>query len=388
MNLDFSADEIAFREEVRSWLAAHAPREALPAVGTPERLAFDKQWQRTLYDHGWAGLSWPEQYGGRALSLIKQLIWYEEVARAGAPGEGVFFIALNHAGPTLIARGNEAQKARYLPPILRGETPWCQGFSEPNAGSDLASLRTRGKIDGDHIVVTGSKIWSTGAHQADYQELLIRTDASSKRHVGLSWIIGDMHLPGVEVRPIRSMDGDIHFCEIFYNDVRLPLANIVGQVNDGWNVAMATLEIERATASLGERIEIARVVEHLITLARTITDPTGRPVVETGDIAARLALARAEAATLRAMSYMTISRVTHGPLGTEGIIPAVYGTELVQRVHKLAMDIIGVHALQMDGAEAWPKRYLFSRSRTIAGGTAQIRRNIIGERLLGLPRGR
>jgi alkylation response protein AidB-like acyl-CoA dehydrogenase len=384
MNLDFTADEIAFREEVRSWLADHAPQGPLSPAG-PERLAFDKQWQRTLYDHGWAGLSWPAEYGGRALSLIKQLIWYEEVARAGAPGEGVFFIALNHAGPTLIARGTDVQKTTYLPPILRGETPWCQGFSEPNSGSDLASLRTSGVVDGDHLVVNGSKIWSTGAHQSDYQELLIRTDAGSKRHAGLSWVIGDMHLPGVEVRPIRAMEGDVHFCEVFYNDVRIPLANVVGKLNDGWNVAMATLEIERATASLGERIEIARIIEQLIELARTTTDHAGRPVIEAGDIAARLSLARAEAATLRAMSYMTISRVNHGSLGPEGIIPAVYGTELVQRVHKLAMDIIGVRALAMDG---WPKRYLFSRSRTIAGGTAQIRRNIIGERLLGLPRGR
>lgn len=385
MNLDFSADEIAFRDEARSWLADHAPREALPSTGTPERLAFDKHWQRTLYDHGWAGLAWPVEVGGRALSLMKQLIWFEEVARAGAPGEGVFFIALNHAGPTLIARGTEAQKATFLPPILRGETPWCQGFSEPNSGSDLASLRTSGVVDGDHLVVNGSKIWTTNGHQADYQELLIRTDATSKRHAGLSWVIGEMHLPGVEVRPIRSMEGDVHFCEVFYTDVRIPLANIVGDLDEGWNVAMTTLEIERATASLGERIEIARIVEQLITLARTTTDHNRRSVIESGDIAARLALARAETATLRAMGYMTISRVLHGPLGAEGIIPAVYGTELVQRVHKLAMDIIGLRALAMDG---WPKRYLFSRSRTIAGGTAQIRRNIIGERLLGLPRGR
>jgi len=387
MNLEFSADEIAFREEAREWLMAHAPGTPPPPAG-PERLQFDKQWQRTLFDCGWAGLSWPAEYGGRALSLVKQLIWYEEVARAGAPGEGVFFIALNHAGPTLIARGSEAQKAAFLPSILRGDTPWCQGFSEPNAGSDLAAIRTSGVVDGDHVVVNGSKIWTTGGHQADYQELLIRTDSAARRHAGLTWIIGDMHLPGVEVRPIEAMDGDVHFCEVFYNDVRIPLANVVGGLGEGWNVAMTTLEFERATASLGERIEIGRVVEQLIRLARTTTDVTGRPVIESGDIGARLAMARAEAATLRAMSYMTISRVLHGPLGAEGIIPAVYGTELVQRVHQLALDIIGVHALQMEAGACWPKRYLASRLRTLAGGTAQIRRNIIGERLLGLPRGR
>jgi alkylation response protein AidB-like acyl-CoA dehydrogenase len=242
-------------------------------------------------------------------------------------------------------------------------------------------------IDGDQIVVNGSKIWSTAAHQARYQELLIRTNPSAGRHAGLTWVIGDMQFPGIDVRPIRAMDGEIHFCEVFYKDVHIPLTHVVGEVNDGWNVAMTTLEFERATASLGERIGIGRVVEQLIQLARTMMDLTGRPVIETGEFASRLAMVRAEAATLRAMSYMTISRVMHGPLSAEGIIPAVYGTELVQRVYQLAMDIIGVHALDMASTGQWPKRYLTSRLRTLAGGTAQIRRNIIGERLLGLPRG-
>lgn len=386
MNLDFSPDEQEFREQARDWLAENSPGRA-PPVGSDERMDFDKRWQRTLHDHGWAGLSWPKAYGGRELTLMKQLIWFEEVARSGAPGEGIFFIALNHAGPTIIARGTEEQKAKFLPPILRGETPWCQGFSEPNAGSDLASLRTFGRIEGDRLIVNGSKIWTTNGHQADYQEMLIRTEPGSVRHRGLSWVVCDMHHPGVEVRPIRAMDGDLHFCEVFYTDVEIPLAHVVGGLHDGWNVAMTTLEFERATASLGERIEIGRVVETLLRLARETRDASGRPVIETGDIAARLAMARAETAALRAMSYMTISRFEQGPVGAEGIIPAVFGTELVQRVHELAFEIMGSRSLEMHPVCNWPKRYLASRLRTLAGGTAEIRRNIIGERLLGLPKG-
>jgi alkylation response protein AidB-like acyl-CoA dehydrogenase len=388
VNLNFSPAEQAFRDEVATWLRAHVPAD-VPPPEAAERLAFEKAWQRTLYDHGWAGIAWPREYGGRGLSLVQQLIWFEEYALANAPVTMSFFVALNHGGPTLITLGTEQQKAFYLPKILRGETPWCQGFSEPNSGSDLASLKTRGVVEDDVIVVTGSKTWSTGAHQADYQELLIRTEPTSHRHAGLTWIICKMDLPGVEVRPIKAMDGEIHFCEVFYDNVRIPRANVVGQVNDGWKVAMTTLGFERGTASMGERIEIARIVEDLIVLARASVGSDGRPVIDDGDIAARLAMARAEAATLRAMSYLTISRALHDPVpGAEGVMSAVFATELVQRVHQLAVDICGVGLLDRGGPGNWSKRYLASRLRTIAGGTAQIRRNIIGERLLGLPRGR
>lgn len=387
MNLTFTREEQAFRDEVATWLGENVPRESPPSG--PERLAFEKAWQRKLYDHGWAGIAWPTEYGGRGLSLIQQLIWFEEYALANAPVAMTFFVALNHGGPTLMTLGTEQQKAFHLPKILKGETPWCQGFSEPNAGSDLASLRTRGTVEGDVIVVNGSKTWCTGAHHADYQELLIRTDPNSKRPSGLTWIIGDMHLPGVDVRPIKALDGEVHFCEVFYDNVRIPLSNVVGAVNDGWKVAMTTLGFERGTASMGERIEIARIVEDLLALARATRGSDGRPLIDDGDIAARLAMARAEAATLRAMSYLTISRALHEPVpGAEGVMSAVYATELVQRVHHLALDICGVGILDQGGPGGWARRYLASRLRTIAGGTAQIRRNIIGERLLGLARGR
>ncbi len=388
MNLDFSEDEQLFREQVRDWLNTHAPKGPPPPMGV-ERLAYEKAWQRKLYDHGWAGIDWPKEYGGLGLSLMKQLIWFEEVSRAQAPVEGNFFVALNHAGPTLIACGTEEQKARFLPLILRGETPWCQGFSEPDSGSDLASIRTNGDIDGDHIVVNGSKIWTTAAHLADYQELLIRTDRNSQRHAGMTWIIGDMHLPGVTVRPIKALDGEVHFCEVFYDNVRIPHSHVVGEIGQGWSVAMTTLSFERGTATLGERIEIGRIVEQLIVLAGATQDENGRPMIENGAITERLATVRAEAAALRSMTYMTISRSIHTPVpGPEGVMAAIYATELVQRVHKLMMDIIGPRALEMDAGNRWPRRYLASRLRTLAGGTAQIRRNIVGERVLGLARGR
>ena len=388
MNLDYTEDELLFRDEVRTWLNENKPKEPLPAPGL-ERLAYEKAWQKKLYDGGWAGISWPKEYGGCGFSLMKQLIWFEEVTLAHAPAEGIFFVALNHAGPTVIALGSPEQKQKYLPPILRGETPWCQGFSEPDAGSDLAALRTTGDVDGDSIVINGTKIWSTGAHLSDYQELVIRTERGSQRHAGLSWVICDMHLPGVDVRPIRSLDGEVHFCEVFYDNVRIPLDNVVGGLHNGWKTAMTTLSFERGTATLGERMGVAWTVEQLIRLARATTDETGRPAIESGNIGERLATARAEAAALRAMTYMTISRGMRDPMpGPEGVIAAIYATELIQRVHELATDIMGLRALEMDGGDRWPRRYLASRLRTLAGGTSQIRRNIVGERLLGLPRGR
>ena len=388
MNLDYTEDELLFRDEVRTWLEENKPSEPLPPAGL-ERLAYEKAWQRKLYEGGWAGISWPKEYGGCGFSLMRQLIWFEEVALARAPAEGIFFVALNHAGPTVIAVGSPEQKQKFLPPILRGETPWCQGFSEPDAGSDLAALRTTGDVDGDSIIINGTKIWSTGAHLSDYQEMVIRTERGSQRHAGLSWVICDMHLPGVDVRPIRSLDGEVHFCEVFYDNVRIPLDNVVGGLHNGWATAMTTLSFERGTATLGERMGVARTVEQLIALARVTTDETGRPAIESGNIGERLATARAEAAALRAMTYMTISRGMRDPVpGPEGVIAAIYATELVQRVHELATDIMGVRALEMDGGDRWPRRYLASRLRTLAGGTSQIRRNIVGERLLGLPRGR
>jgi alkylation response protein AidB-like acyl-CoA dehydrogenase len=389
MNLDFTPDERAFRAEVRDWLRTNVPRDRRPEDG-PEMLAFDKAWQATQYAAGWAGISWPRQYGGAGLSLMQQLIWFEEYALAGGPYLGCFFVALSHAGPTLIARGTEAQKAHYLPLILKGETPWCQGFSEPGSGSDLASLRTRAVVDGDHLVVNGQKIWTSLANWSKYQELLVRTDPES-RYGGITWVIGDMDLPGITVRPIRCMHGSEDFCEVFYDDVRIPLENVVGAVNDGWNVAMATLGFERGTAALAEQIEMGRVVEDLIALAQDRPGPDGiRPAIQDDEIVSRLATLRAEVAALRAMTYASISRAQRDfEPGPEGTFIALYNTETAQRVYRMAADLMGADMLDLDAApERWTTQYYRSIMQTIAGGTSEIRRNIVGERVLGLPRGR
>jgi alkylation response protein AidB-like acyl-CoA dehydrogenase len=387
MNLDFTIEEEQFRAEVRDWLRTNVPKERRP-LGGPEMAAFDKEWQRRQFDAGWAGISWPKEYGGAGLSLMQQLIWFEEYAHAEGPYLGAFFIALSHAGPTIIALGSEEQKAFYLPRILRGETPWCQGFSEPGAGSDLAGLRCRAVVDGDHLVVNGQKIWTSLAQFSKYQELLVRTTADN-RYGGITWVVGDMELPGVTIRPIEGMHGTADFCEVFYDDVRIPLANVVGEVDGGWSVAMATLGFERGTAALGEQIEMSRVVEELIELAKVRPGPDGQqPAIRDGEFAARLAMLRAEVAALRAMSYASISRAQRDfTPGAEGTIIALYNTETIQKIYRLAFDLMGPVALDFGrGKRDWTRDYLLSIMQTIAGGTAEIRRNIIGERLLGLPR--
>ncbi len=252
MDLRYSAADREFRARARAWLTANVPGARRPAHG-PGAAQFDRDWQRKLHDHGWAGVAWPQAFGGLGLSGLQQVIWYEELARAKAPHHiNTTYISLMHAGPTLIARGTEAQKAFHLPRILSGEALWCQGFSEPNAGSDLASLRARGVVDGDHIVVTGAKMWTTDAQHADYQELLIRTDPGSERHKGLTWIICDMKLPGIDIKPIRTMLQDEHVNMVFYDEVRIPIGNVVGEVGQGWS-DRARHAVVRARARLHRR---------------------------------------------------------------------------------------------------------------------------------------
>ena len=275
MHLVESAELDAFREEVRTWLNENAPKEKRPHDGQAMR-EFDLAWQRTQYEGGWAGIAWPKEFGGRGLSLFQQLIWYEEYSRSPAPYMGSMFVALSHAGPTLINRGSVAQNSVHLPKILKGEAIWCQGFSEPNAGSDLASLKTAAVIDGDHLVVNGTKIWTTFGHIADYQELLVRTDMGALKHRGISWVICDMKAPGVTVRPIKAMSGPDHFSQVFYDDVRIPLDQVVGEVNEGWKVAMTTLGFERGTATISHQIHLSATVEALVELARTLDAPDGR----------------------------------------------------------------------------------------------------------------
>lgn len=382
MKLSDGQDDKAFREEARDWLETNKPRGPRPREGDGQR-SFDCAWQRRKYDGGWAGLSWPAAFGGRSLSLARQMIWYEEYAKAACPtGIDICWLGLHHAGPTLIAMGSQAQKREHLERILTGEAVWCQGFSEPNAGSDLAAIRTRGVVDGDCLVVDGQKTWTSFAHCADYQELLVRSDPDSKRHAGLTWIICDMRSEGVSVRPIRSLTGEAHNCEVFYDNVRIPIANIVGELNDGWRVAMATLGFERATAGLGEIAEIGVLVEELIAAASKMAPG------EVGELLQYdLAKVRADAQALRALGHQVVSRAECGAIpGSEGSIVRLFQTELEKRVGRLAMELLAQRSLDKATCPAWTHRYFFSFAQTIAGGSSEIQRNIIGERLLGLPR--
>ena len=262
MDLRYSDSDEAFRAELREWLAVELPQlPPMPARGDwTARRGYDTDWQRRLFDAGYAGINWPKEYGGRGASPSEQLVFLEETGRARAPYVGVNFVGLLHAGPTIIAEGTEEQKAAHLPRILEGREVWCQGFSEPNAGSDLASLRTRAVRDGDHYVVTGQKTWCSFGHIGDVGELLVRTDPDAPKHQGITWLMLPMDLPGIEIRPIETVLGSSEFCELFLDEVRVPVANRVGAENDGWRVTNVTLSFERGTAFVSELVDAMQLV--------------------------------------------------------------------------------------------------------------------------------
>lgn len=384
MNLDFSTEDRRFRQEVRDWLQDNVPRQTPPKDSKSLR-AFELDWQKCQYEGGWAGLSWPKEYGGCGLTPVQQLIWFEESYAAGAPPISCLVIALNHGGPTLVHCATDEQKSFHLPKILKGEVVWCQGFSEPNAGSDLAAISTRGIVDGDHLVVSGQKVWTSYGDVADYQELLVRTDPSATRHKGISWVICDMNSPGIEVRPIRTMAGHEHFCEVFYDEVRIPLANVVGEINDGWRVAMTTLSFERGTGYIPHLIRIGRTLDDLVELASTRRRTF--PGALRADVDMQLAEIRTEIVGLQSMAYMIVSRGNGAP-GPEGSVIALAYGELAQRVQQLAIQIAGNSFLDKNSdVGGWSHSYLDSFRQTIAGGTSEVRRNIIAERVLGMPKG-
>jgi len=364
----------SFREEARGWLEANAPDEPRPEDDQEAR-EFDCAWQRRQFDGGWAGVAWPSEFGGRGLSPLQQVIWVEEMVRANAPGMGSFTVALGHAGPTIIERGNAEQQAKYLAPILRGETPWCQGFSEPEAGSDLASLRTRGVIQGDELVVNGQKKWTSFATIADFQELLVRTDTTCPKHRGITWVILDMRTPGITVRPIRTVDGRADFADVFYDDVRVPLANVVGGLNQGWSVAMTTLGFERGTGYLANRLRLRNDVDRLIEEARR------RGVLNDDRVAFELAGLRAEATAVQALGYEGATSDAQAELLAS--VNQVFYAELAKRLHRVSLEVLGVDAL---ARSEMTTRYFTSLAETILGGTKDIQKNILGERVLGLPR--
>ena len=389
MDLQFSPEDNTFREEARTWLTANVPTDRRPKMG-PGMRDYDLGWQRKLYEAGWGNVAWPTEYGGRDLPLMQQLIWFEEYARTGMRPIDVRFVGLAHAGPTLMARATDEQKSLHLPKILKGEVAWCQGFSEPEAGSDLASLRARAVVDGDQLVVTGQKIWTSFADHADYQELLVRTNTDVPKHKGITWVICDMSLPGIEVRPIRTIEGGADFNEVFYDEVRIPIENVVGGLDNGWSVAMSTLAFERGTAFTISQVQLAASVEELIELARSRTSINGKPVIADDSLAQRLARARADCAALRALTYLGISKnVNSDQPGPEGSMMKLHYADLAKRVYKLGIEVIGTRSLAIPEDEddtGWVDKHLIAYSTSIGGGTSEIQRNIIGERVLGLPR--
>jgi len=391
VDLSYTPEDIKFRNEARSWLAANVPKHPRPAdvEGGAE---FDKAWQRRLFDGGWAGVNWPKEYGGLGLSGVRTLIWWEECERAGAPGYERTTIALTHAGPTLITRGTEEQKAFHLPRILRGEALWCQGFSEPGAGSDLAALKTKGTIDGDHLVINGQKTWTSGAATAQFQELLVRTEPGSVRHKGLTWIICDMSLPGIEVRPIKTMMGESDINATFYDDVRVPLNNVVSGIGEGWSVAMSTLAFERGNTFLRDQISMSGKVERAIELARSTTMPNGKPAIEDLETARKLAELKADALGLRAMAVANVSNIDrNGAPGPEGSMVKLLVSQVNKQLNELVAEFMGQPFLEYAGTKEsapWTFDYMWGWVLTIAGGTTEIQKEIIADRVLELPRSR
>jgi alkylation response protein AidB-like acyl-CoA dehydrogenase len=375
VELRYSDADEEFRAALRAWLDATLPALAPmpPREAWDERRKWDTDWQRRLFDAGYAGLHWPKEYGGRGASPSEQLIFYEETARVRAPYVGVNFVGLLHAGPTLIEEGSDAQKAAHLPKILRGDEVWCQGFSEPNAGSDLASLRTRAVRDGDDYVLDGQKIWCSFGHIADVGEFLVRTDPDAPKHKGISWLILPMDAPGIEVRPIKTVLGSSEFCEVFLNEVRVPVANRVGAENDGWRVTNVTLKYERGTAFVSELVDSMRLCEDVA------------PYVHDAGMRRELGRCTAEFDALWALTKRNVSQASRGVVGPGATVIKLAYTEARQRFGELCLRALERNALHIDGNELVEER-LRTLALTIAAGASQIQRNIIGERLLGLPR--
>ena len=397
MDLRYSESDEAFRAELRSWLADALPKipPKPPVEDWPARREWDTSWQRTLHDAGYAGINWPKDVGGRGASPTEHLIFLEETERAGAPYVGVNFVGLLHAGPTLAAEASDEQKQRHLPRILRGDEVWCQGFSEPGAGSDLASLSTRAVRDGDHYVVTGQKIWTSFAQVADYCELLVRTDTDAPKHRGISWLIMPMDAPGIEIQPLRTITGSTEFGQMFLDGVRVPVENLVGAENDGWRIAMVTFSFERGTAFVGELVRTMSLVEELAKIART--RPHGSsgagPAWDDPGIRRELGHIAAELDALWALTRRNITQAEKGS-GVPGLGGSVFKlayTELRHKLGDLALRLLDRGALSLDDIDGLPggihvERWMNAMSLTIAAGTSQIQRNIVGERILGLPK--
>lgn len=393
MDFDYSPEDETFRAELRAWLKDNAPAKgnrAIDALAEEDNEEWNQRvaWFKKLNSGGWTGIDWPKEYGGRGATILQTIIFNEELERVSAPlpyiGSGTSLI-----GPTLMHWGNEEQRRRYLPRILAGDEIWCQGYSEPNSGSDLASLQTRAIEQGDYFVVNGQKVWTSSAQRSDMIFLLVRTDTEAPKHKGISYLLVDMHSPGVTVRPLVQITGAKGFNEVFFEDVRVPKKNLVGEKNQGWQVAITTLMFER---NGGGRNLLGQVKE-LVDLSHRL-HRDGRSAWEDSSVRQKLADFACEAEALKYTGFRQLTRRLKGlPPGPEGSIMKLVATELQLKIAMYAMELLGAHSqieyqapFAMDQGK-WSYRMLAARGGTIAAGTNQIQHNIIGERVLGLPKG-
>ena len=389
MDLQFSAEDEEFRREFRAWIDAELSEKFANVKGRggpgDEHSLFEErcEWERRLGEAGWTCVGWPEEHGGRGLSFSQQVIYFEEYARAGGPGR-VNHVGETLLGPTVIAFGTEEQKQRFLPGIASGEEIWCQGYSEPNAGSDLANVQTRARLEGDEWVIDGQKVWTSGGQWADWCFAICRTEDAERNHAALSYLLVPMKQDGVEVRPIVQMTGTSEFCEVFFDGARTPADHIVGARGEGWKVAMGTLAFERGASTLGQQAHFEQELDKIIEIARhngKAEDPLIRQ---------RLADAWIGLKVMRANALRCFSADEEATLGPEAMITKIYWATWHRDLGKLAMDVLGAEAELAESApynlSMLQQMYLFTRSDTIYAGTNQIQRNIIGERALGLPR--
>ena len=388
MDLSYTPEQQAFRKEARAWLEAHAPKEPLPSFDTREGFEAHRAWERTLHEGGFAMVPWPVEYGGRGADLLEWLVFEEEYFRAGAPGRvnqnGIFLL-----GPTIMEYGTPEQKARFLPKMASSEEVWCQGWSEPNAGSDMAAIQTTAVRDGDHFVVNGQKTWASRGAFAHWLFGLFRTDPESKRHRGLSFVLCPLDLPGITVRPIQKLNGKAAFAEVFFDDVRVPVEFLLGPEGEGWNVAMATAGFERGLM-LRSPARFQSTAARLVALYRE-TVARGEPVAPGMRERVTRCWMDAEAYTLN--TYQTVSKLlAGGRIGAEASLNKIFWSELDVRMHELGLELLGPRAELLPGAPAagevgsWLDGFIFALSGPIYAGTNQIQRNIIAERILGLPR--
>ncbi len=390
MDLSFTPEQEAFRQQVRQWLAENLDQtwsEALrdPANGEKDLIELRRRWQKKLYEAGYLGMAWPPEWGGRGASQVEEAILAEELAKADAP-EHVNFIGLGLCAPALIHHGTEEQRRRFIPPMLSGEEIWCQGFSEPGAGSDLAALRLKAELDGDEFVLNGQKTWTSYGPYADWIFVLARTDPND-RYGGISFILCDMKTPGVEVRPLKQITGESEFGETFFDNVRVPRSNLVGEIGEGWKIAMTVLGYERGSLTLSMAARLGNAVMRLVETCRELG-------LDDTDTRRKLGRMVVEWQVLYSNGYRTLANLDQGKApGPESSIEKLLWSEFDQRLRLTALDVLGPGAqLRRFDRMArrdidWARDFLWSRSETIYSGSSEIQRNIIAKRVLGLPQG-